>query len=89
MPTPALFTAAGAITSQQNAISVVSNNIANVNTTANTFELEGEDTSTYDTFTSGSLQLITWGASFDVIQNVQPSGGEFDSIRRASSADRP
>ncbi len=34
MPTPALFTASGAITSQQNAISVISNNIANVNTTA-------------------------------------------------------
>lgn len=33
MPTPALFTASGAITSQQNAISVISNNIANVNTT--------------------------------------------------------
>ncbi len=34
MPTPALFTASGAITTQQNAISVISNNIANVNTTA-------------------------------------------------------
>ncbi len=33
MPTPALFTASGAITTQQNAISVISNNIANVNTT--------------------------------------------------------
>lgn len=33
MPSPALFTASGAITSQQNAISVISNNIANVNTT--------------------------------------------------------
>jgi flagellar hook protein FlgE len=33
MPTPALFTASGAITTQQNAINVISNNIANVNTT--------------------------------------------------------
>jgi len=33
MPTPALFTAAGAITTQQNALSVISHNIANVNTT--------------------------------------------------------
>lgn len=52
--------------------------VANVNTAANTFELEGEDTSLYDTFVSGSVQLITWGASFDTIQNVSPSGGDFE-----------
>ena len=34
MPIPSLYTAAGAITNQQNAISVVANNIANVNTTS-------------------------------------------------------
>jgi flagellar hook protein FlgE len=34
MPIPSLFTAAGALTTQQNAISVIANNIANVNTTS-------------------------------------------------------
>ncbi len=34
MPIPSLFTAASALTIQQNAISVIANNIANVNTTA-------------------------------------------------------
>ncbi len=34
MPIPSLFTAAGALTVQQNAISVIANNIANVNTTS-------------------------------------------------------
>lgn len=34
MPIPSLFTGAGALTVQQNAISVIANNIANVNTTA-------------------------------------------------------
>lgn len=34
MPIPSLFTASGALTTQQNAISVIANNIANVNTTS-------------------------------------------------------
>lgn len=34
MPIPSLFTGAGALTTQQNAINVIANNIANVNTTA-------------------------------------------------------
>jgi flagellar hook protein FlgE len=34
MPIPSLFIGAGAVTTQQNAISIVANNIANVNTTA-------------------------------------------------------
>ena len=50
--------------------------IANVNTGAKTFELEGEDTTLYDTFTSGSFQIITYGASMAVAQNIAVSGGE-------------
>lgn len=52
--------------------------IANVNTTAKTFELEGEDTTTYDTFINGSFQLITFGASFNSVQNINVSGGEYE-----------
>lgn len=50
--------------------------VANVNTAANTFELEGEDTTLYGTFTSGTVQLITWGASFNDMQTFNVSGGD-------------
>lgn len=50
--------------------------IGNVNTTAKTFELEGEDTTDYDTFVSGSAQVITFGASFSSVQNIAVSGGD-------------
>lgn len=52
--------------------------IAEVNTTAKTFKLEAEDTTTYDTFISGSYQAITFGASFSSVQNINVSGGEYD-----------
>lgn len=52
--------------------------VANVNTAANTFELEGEDTTSYNTFTSGSCQAITFGSSFNAVQNINVSGGEFE-----------
>lgn len=52
--------------------------VANVNTVAKTFELEGEDTTTYDTFLGGSYQIITFGASFSSVQTIQPSGGEYE-----------
>lgn len=50
--------------------------IANVNTTAKTFEFEGEDTTSYETFVSGSFQIITFGASFASVQTINVSGGE-------------
>ena len=50
--------------------------IASVNTTAKTFELESEDSTTYDTFVSGSIQVITFGASMTTAQNINVSGGE-------------
>lgn len=50
--------------------------VANVNAAGNTFELEGEDTTLYDTFASGSFQVITFGASMQTAQNINVSGGE-------------
>lgn len=50
--------------------------VANVNTVAKTFELEGEDSTTYDSFTSGSFQVITFGASFANLQTINVSGGD-------------
>lgn len=52
--------------------------VANVNTTAKTFELEGEDTTSYDSFISGNYQIITFGASFNSVQSVSPSGGDYE-----------
>jgi len=48
--------------------------VANVAT--NTFELEGEDTTDYQTFVSGSFQVITFGASLTIAQNIAVSGGD-------------
>lgn len=50
--------------------------VINVNAAANTFELEGENTTSYDTFTSGTFQIITFGASFSTVQNINVTGGE-------------
>lgn len=50
--------------------------IASVNGAANTFELEGENTTDYQTFVSGSFQVITFGASLTIAQNIAVSGGD-------------
>lgn len=54
--------------------------VANVNGAGNTFELEGVDSTLYDTFTSGNAQVITWGTTLSLITGVQASGGEFEFI---------
>lgn len=50
--------------------------VANVNGAANTLELEGEDTTAYQTFVSGSFQVITFGASMTTAQTINVNGGE-------------
>ncbi len=54
--------------------------IANVNTGANTLELEGENTTSYDTFTSGSLEVITFGTTLATATSVNASGGDFSFV---------
>lgn len=46
----------------------------------NDFELEGEDTTLYDTFTSGSAQKITFGVNMTTATGLSPSGGDFEFI---------
>jgi hypothetical protein len=53
---------------------------ANVNGAGNTVELEGENTTAYDTFTSGSFQVVTFGTSITTLTGLQASGGDFDFI---------
>lgn len=50
------------------------------NQAANTFELEGIDTTLFDTFTSGTAELITFGTSITTATTVSNSGGGFDFI---------
>lgn len=48
--------------------------------TATTFQLEGEDTSAYETFSSGSAYLITYGTNLATATNLSASGGSFQFI---------
>lgn len=50
------------------------------NVTANTFELEGVDTSAFETFTSGGAQKLTLGTSITTATTLSASGGDFDFI---------
>lgn len=45
-----------------------------------TFSLEGVDTTDFDTFTSGTAQVVTLGTSITSATNVTASGGDFDFI---------
>ncbi len=50
--------------------------IGNVNTAGNTFELVGEDTTTYRTFTSGTATPLATYQSMTTVQDVQVDGGD-------------
>ena len=54
--------------------------VANVNTGANTLELEGIDTTLFDTWATGDLAVLTFGTSLSIATGVQASGGEFEFI---------
>ena len=50
------------------------------NVTANTFELEGIDSTLYDTFSAGTANAITFGTTFSTIGDLSTSGGDFEMI---------
>ena len=50
------------------------------NQAANTWELEGIDTTLFDTFSSGTSEEITFGTSLVTATDVSASGGDFDFI---------
>jgi hypothetical protein len=54
--------------------------IANVSGGGNTFEIEGCDSTGYDTFTSGAFTIATMGTSFSTIAEFSVSGGETEMI---------
>lgn len=51
---------------------------ANVNSGANTLELEGVDSTLFDTMVSGSMQVITFGTTLNIVTGMSGSGGEFE-----------
>lgn len=50
------------------------------NQTANTFELEGVDTTSFQAFSSGSAQAITFGTTITSATSMSATGGDFDFI---------
>lgn len=44
--------------------------------TTDTFQLEGENTTNYDTFTTGSAYKITYGTTISTLTGLSASGGE-------------
>jgi Phage tail tube protein, TTP len=50
------------------------------NKTNDTFELEGINTTTYETFSSGTAELITFGNSITTATSMSATGGDFDFI---------
>lgn len=85
-PAVASSTAHGFTNGQEVKLSVngmleVNNKVVRVaNVAANTFELEGVDSTLFNTFTSGGAQLITFGASAATFQDVNGSGGEAKDV---------
>jgi hypothetical protein len=50
------------------------------NKTNDTFELEGIDTTLFDTFSSGTAELITFGTSITTAASISSGGGGFDFV---------
>ena len=50
------------------------------NKTDDTFELEGVDTTLFDTFSSGTAELITFGTTMQTAVSLSSSGGDFAFI---------
>lgn len=50
--------------------------IANVDTVLNTFEIEGEDSTTYRTFISGTATPVTEFVGMTTVQDIDASGGD-------------
>lgn len=48
--------------------------------TSTTFALEGEDTTNYDTFSSGTVKKVTLGTSITTATSISSSGGDFEFI---------
>ena len=50
--------------------------VANVNTGSNTFEAEGVDSTLYGTFSSGSMEPVTFGTTISTLTGGSAAGGD-------------
>ena len=61
--------------------------VANLNGAGNTFEAEGVDSTLFDTFSSGTFEVITFGTTLSTIADLSVSGGDFNFIDVTTIAD--
>ena len=54
--------------------------VANVNTGANTFELEGISTVGFGTFSAGTIEPVTFGVTMTTAAGLSASGGDFSFV---------
>lgn len=54
--------------------------VANVDGVGNTFELEGIDSTNFDTFSAGTFEVVTFGTTLSVVGDLSVSGGDFNMI---------
>lgn len=82
---PAVVTHSGADPSVGDYVLIKSNGMNKVNdrvfrvasvVASTSFALEGVDSSAYETFASGTFEVITFGTTLSTISSVSPSGGE-------------
>lgn len=52
------------------------------------FELEGLDSTLFDTFVSGTFEEITFGTTFGTVRGVTVSGGEYDFVDTTTIHDK-
>lgn len=55
--------------------------------TTDSFQLEGEDSTNYATFVSGTCQKITFGTTLSTLTNINAAGGDFDFIQTTTIHD--
>ena len=54
--------------------------VANVNGAGNTFEMAGENSTPYDTFSSGQFEVLTFGTTLNIATGLSASGGEAEFV---------
>ena len=54
--------------------------VKDVDTGADSFKLEGIDTTLFDTFVSGTFEVVTLGTALATATSINASGGDFDFI---------
>lgn len=58
------------------------------NAAAGSFELEGEDSTNYGTFASGTFEVITFGTTLGIVRSVSASGGDYNYIDTTTIHDK-